>query len=51
MDRIQATWARVFRAPHAQYADAFHIECKPKRKRRIRHLIEGYKPSVILVAG
>src|SRR5690348_10604341 len=27
-DRIQATWVRVFRAPSAQYADAFHIQFK-----------------------
>jgi hypothetical protein len=50
-DRIQASWIRVFRAPHAQYADAFHIEYKPKRKRRIGRFIEGYKPSTIILAG
>jgi hypothetical protein len=50
-DRVQATWVRVFRGPHAQYADAFHLECKPKGKRRIGSLIEGYKPSVIILAG
>jgi hypothetical protein len=49
--RYQATWVRVFRAPHAQYADAFHIELKPRRKRRTGQLIEGYKPAVIVLAG
>jgi hypothetical protein len=50
-DRIQATWVRVFRAPSAQYADAFHIQFKPRRKRLTRQLIDDYKPSTIIIAG
>lgn len=50
-DRFQATWIRVFRAPVAQYADAFHIEIKPKRKRRLGTITEDYKPSAIVIAG
>jgi hypothetical protein len=50
-DRVQATWVRVYRAPSAQYADAFHIEFKPQRKRLIRQLIDDYKPMTIIVAG
>ncbi len=42
--REQATWVRVYRAPYAQYADAFHIEFKPRRKRLIRQFVE-YKPK------
>jgi hypothetical protein len=42
----------VFRAPEAQYADAFHIQFKPRRKRLIRQIIDDdYKPSTIIVAG
>ena len=48
--REQATWVRVYRAPYAQYADAFHIEFKPRRKRLIRQFVD-YKPSAIIVAG
>jgi hypothetical protein len=50
-DRVQATWVRVFRAPYAQYADAFHIQFKPRRKRLIRQIIDDYKPSTIIIAG
>jgi hypothetical protein len=50
-DRIQATWVRVFRAPRAQYADAFHIQFKARRKRLIRQFIEDYKPMTIIIAG
>ena len=50
-DRIQATWVRVFRAPSAQYADAFHIQFKPRRKRLVRQIIDDYKPSTIIIAG
>jgi hypothetical protein len=50
-DRVQATWVRVYRAPCAQYADAFHIQFKPRRKRLIRQLIDDYKPSTIIIAG
>jgi hypothetical protein len=42
---------RVFRAPRAQYADAFHIELKPRGKRRTRQIIDDYKPSNIIGAG
>jgi hypothetical protein len=49
--REQATWVRVYRAPYAQYADAFHIEFKPRRKRLIRQFVQGNKPSVIIVEG
>jgi hypothetical protein len=41
----------VFRAPEAQYADAFHIQFKPRRKRLIRQIIDDYKPSTTIVAG
>jgi hypothetical protein len=50
-DRVQATWVRMFRAPSAQYADAFHIEFKPRRKRLIRQLIDDNKPMTIIIAG
>src|SRR6266404_5163205 len=50
-DRIIATWVRVFRAPSAQYADAFHIQFKPRRNRLIRQIIDDYKPSTIIIAG
>jgi hypothetical protein len=50
-DRHQATWVRVFRAPDAQYADAFHVELKPRRKRLTRRYVEGYKPTTIIVSG
>ena len=49
--RDQATWVRVFRGPDAQYADAFHIQFKPRRKRLIRQFVVGYKPAIIIVAG
>jgi hypothetical protein len=49
--REQATWFRVFRAPDAQYADAFHIDFKPRGKQRLRRRIESYKPRAIIVAG
>jgi hypothetical protein len=49
--RFEATWVRVFRAPLAQYADAFHIQLKPRGKRLIRQFVQDYKPSAIIVAG
>jgi hypothetical protein len=49
--RFQATWVRVFRAPHAQCADAFHVQLKPRGKRKIRQFVEDYKPSAIIIAG
>src|SRR5258708_2160016 len=50
-DRHQASWVRVYRAPHAQYPDAFHVELKPRGKRRLGQYVEGYKPTTIIVAG
>jgi hypothetical protein len=41
----------MFRAPYAQYADAIHIQFKPRRKRLTRQLIDDYKPSTIIIAG
>ena len=45
--RFEATWVRVFRARRAQYADAFHVQFKPRGKRNIRQIVEDYKPSAI----
>jgi hypothetical protein len=50
-DRQQATWVRVYRAPYAQYGDAFHVEFKPRKKRLLRSYVEGYRPMTIIVAG
>jgi hypothetical protein len=49
--KFEASWVRVFRAPRAQYADAFHIQLKPRGKRNIRQIVEDYKPSAIIIAG
>jgi hypothetical protein len=42
---------RVFRAPGAQYADAFHVQFKPRDERQIREIVEEFEPSVIIIAG
>jgi hypothetical protein len=49
-DRYQASFVRVYRARYAQYADAFHIEIKPKGKRRLGTIID-YEPKTIIIAG
>lgn len=49
-DRHQATTVRVFRAPYAQYADAFHVEFKPRGKRLERQFVD-YDGSTIIVLG
>jgi hypothetical protein len=49
-EREQATWVHVFRWPYAQYADAFRIHFKPRRKRLLRECVD-YHGSTVIVAG
>jgi len=49
--RKEAQWVRVYRRPHAQYADAIFVDFLARGKRRPRRIVLTYKPSIVILLG
>ena len=49
--KYEATQVKVWRAPYAQYRDAFHFQLKPKGARNLRGFVEHYMPRTVIVDG
>jgi hypothetical protein len=46
--KYEATWIVASRAPDAQFKDAYHVQFKPKRARRLRKFIDHCGHTVIV---
>jgi hypothetical protein len=47
--RIDATWARIWVGPYAQYKESVYVEYMPKGKRKAESLVSSGRPYVVVV--
>lgn len=50
-EKREAQWVRVYRHPHAQYADAIFVEFLPRRARLARRVILDSRPKLVILLG